>query len=395
MSNRDFDDIIKERLFDHFEPIDPNSWETILAKQRAKKRRVVAWRSFSYSFVAAAAVIIFLLLLNPPTIPPLPQTPTIAVIDPDQFIYRSDSTSVATKELPLREEVIEKKEVKLVTNDIVHNPQEIVSEPPEEEVTNLFAQEVEVFVATSSADTINIFSDPLSLQQNSYYSTLYAQKHSSASDKWTIALASVYSSAAGESPFTLTRQTLQGQTRIADIYSSSFEPDQTEDTDLLFSPPLSLGINFQKEITSWLSLGMGVNYTLLQSKFSSSYNHFGAKYSVRQSLHYVGLPVTALVNIVRQPKLRVYASAGGMVEKAVTSHYSTSSKFSNKSENEYVTGLQWSVFTGLGVEVPLSQLFGIYLEPGIGYYFDNNQPRSIRTIQPAQFKAEFGLRVRI
>ncbi|MCL2728347.1 MAG: hypothetical protein FWD56_08195, partial [Bacteroidales bacterium] len=65
------------------------------------------------------------------------------------------------------------------------------------------------------------------------------------------------------------------------------------------------------------------------------------------------------------------------------------------SENFYVQGLQWSVNASLGVELFLSNKIGIYLEPGMGYFFDCKQPRSIRTIQPAQFKAEFGLRMRI
>ena len=91
----------------------------------------------------------------------------------------------------------------------------------------------------------------------------------------------------------------------------------------------------------------------------------------------------------------MYASTGGMVEKAVTAYSSSTSKYTRSSENSYVPGLQWSIHAGLGVEVPLFSFLGLYLEPGVGYFFDNNQPRSIRTIQPAQFKAELGLRIRI
>ena len=169
--------------------------------------------------------------------------------------------------------------------------------------------------------------------------------------------------------------------------------DTQEDAVLTFSPPISVGLNFQKELNRWFSLGVGVNYTLLQSK--SSYTYFGGPYTNRQSLHYVGLPVSALFTFVQQQRVRAYASVGGMVEKAVTAHSASWSKYTRSSERSYVQGLQWSVQASLGVEVPLFHLFGLYFEPGIGYFFDNEQPRSIRTVQPAQFKAEFGLRMRI
>jgi len=38
---------------------------------------------------------------------------------------------------------------------------------------------------------------------------------------------------------------------------------------------------------------------------------------------------------------------------------------------------------------------GIYIEPTVSHYFDNNQPKSIRTVQPTQFRMELGIRFRI
>ena len=226
-----------------------------------------------------------------------------------------------------------------------------------------------------------------------FESDMLYKKRNYGSDGWLIALASAYSNAAGEAPFSPSVKMMTGRTRI--FATSVGEFDYQEYTALSFAPPVSLGLNFQKELLPWLSIGVGVNYTLLQSKYSNSYSYMGEEFVIRQSLHYVGLPVAALFHFVNQPKLKVYASAGGMVEKAVTAYSTTTSKYSRNSKSEYVKGLQWSVQAGLGMEVMMTRTVGIYLEPGMGYFFDCDQPRSIRTLQPAQLKAEVGLRVRI
>ncbi len=47
---------------------------------------------------------------------------------------------------------------------------------------------------------------------------------------------------------------------------------------------------------------------------------------------------------------------------------------------------------GLGAEFQVNRGAGIYFDPSIAYYFDNNQPLSIRSSQPLQFKFELGFR---
>ena len=48
---------------------------------------------------------------------------------------------------------------------------------------------------------------------------------------------------------------------------------------------------------------------------------------------------------------------------------------------------------GLGVEFRISPRVGIYLDPNFRYYFNTqNQPRSLRTIQPLRFEMEAGVR---
>jgi len=363
----------------------------IQCKQQAKKRRqVVSKRLFYGSTVAAAAVLLLFLLLRPAVVtePDLVIQPSISVVEPEQLLPDPDpeeipivTTKTASLAVIIKEE---DKQTEIITTNIPEKEKTDDTIP----VADTIDDPVDHSIPDPEYQTDDHF-------MNNLYPEIYSKKRFSTSDKWSIALASTYSNAAGETPFTPTTQIIQGQTRIFDVSSNTTPLQSVDETTLSFSPPISVGINFQKEIYPWLSIGLGVNYTLLQSKFSSFYNYAGGIYTSRQSLHYVGLPVSVLFNFVHQPKLRVYAATGGMVEKAVTAYYSSTSNITRKSENGYVTGLQWSVHAALGVEVPLSNYFGIYLEPGFGYFFDNNQPRSIRTIQPAQFKAEFGVRVRI
>ena len=43
----------------------------------------------------------------------------------------------------------------------------------------------------------------------------------------------------------------------------------------------------------------------------------------------------------------------------------------------------------------VGNFLGIYIDPSLRYYFDNNQPKSIRTAQPLMFGFEMGLRARL
>ena len=47
---------------------------------------------------------------------------------------------------------------------------------------------------------------------------------------------------------------------------------------------------------------------------------------------------------------------------------------------------------GVGVEFRLSGKLGLYLDPGVRYYFPNSQPKSIRTDKPFMFNFDAGLR---
>ena len=174
---------------------------------------------------------------------------------------------------------------------------------------------------------------------------------------------------------------------------------QTEAGDN-YSIPLSFGVGTKISFNSRWSLGVGVNYTLLSRKFFGDYTKVesgkiveSVKSDIRNTQHYVGIPVNAYYNIVENKFVNFYAYAGGAVEKCVSDEYRVLSK--DIQHKESVKGAQASANLGIGVEFMLGNHLGIYVDPSARYYFNCNQPKSIRTAQPLMLGFEMGLRVRL
>jgi hypothetical protein len=148
-------------------------------------------------------------------------------------------------------------------------------------------------------------------------------------------------------------------------------------------PPVSFGVVFRKSLNKAMSLQSGLVYTYLLSTFENTgMQHYDAKLH----LHYIGVPLNFISTVWNNKKLELYFSAGGMIEKGLRSNYIQNQYFSNQTyttrADTKIDGLQWSVNTGFGVTYKLNKSFGIYFEPKISYYLENNQPMSARTVQP-------------
>ena len=99
---------------------------------------------------------------------------------------------------------------------------------------------------------------------------------------------------------------------------------------------------------------------------------------------------------MNNPKWEVYISGGGTIEKGLRSIYQQTQ---NNTYQTWVTtaqtnidGLQFSANSALGVGYKIMPKIGIFFEPQFSYYFQNNQPISIRSHQPAVFSMQVGLR---
>jgi hypothetical protein len=157
------------------------------------------------------------------------------------------------------------------------------------------------------------------------------------------------------------------------------------------SLPLNLGVQVQFELGEKISAGVGLSYTLLKSRYEALVNK---KYhNVKQSHHYIGVPVNLYFSLMQSSKFKFYANVGGAVEKGVKASYRlTSYDGSSLSAKADIEGFQYSANFGLGLEYRFSKPCGIYLEPNAVYFFDSKVPASVRTDQPFQLKAEVGFR---
>lgn len=161
-----------------------------------------------------------------------------------------------------------------------------------------------------------------------------------------------------------------------------------------YSLPLNLGIQAQINISKLLGIGIGVNYTMLSSKYEALIDK--SYYNIKQQLHYIGVPVNLYFNIVNRPNLYIYANVGGAVEKGVRASYTFVDYNGVESKaNTGIDGFQFSLNGGIGMEYKFIPSLGIYLEPNVVYFFNSDVPASIRTDQPAQVKAEIGFRFHI
>lgn len=167
----------------------------------------------------------------------------------------------------------------------------------------------------------------------------------------------------------------------------------------IYGVPVSVGAGVRFDISKRWSIGTGLNYTLLTRRFQGTYidaegtEHKPSPTDIRESQHYIGIPVNFYYDIVNQKNVNFYTYLGGAAEKCVYDKFNILN--STITHTEKVAGMQFSANVGLGVEFMLGQHIGLYVDPSLRYYFSCSQPKSIRTVQPLMFGLELGFRINL
>ena len=119
-------------------------------------------------------------------------------------------------------------------------------------------------------------------------------------------------------------------------------------------------------------------------------------FDASQQLHYLGIPVNGVAYLWNNnSKWNVYFSAGAMLEKGLwmktvcNQHFPNDMKTTTQEDN--IDGWQWSLNSSIGISYRFTNKMKLYFEPRLSYYFDNNQPMSIRTEQPISIGIGAGL----
>lgn len=159
--------------------------------------------------------------------------------------------------------------------------------------------------------------------------------------------------------------------------------------------PVRAGVSVSIPLNGRWGVTTGLTYSTMSSDFEDLYaNH---SESSTQRLHYLGIPVSVHYNVWQQSKVKIYASAGGEIEKLVygkkKTHYTdmASTKTTSTTVSEHRPVLSTNVNAGISYSILPS--LSVFAEPGLAYYFKNGSGvKSAYTDKQLLFNVNVGVR---
>lgn len=420
MTDRQFDDKIREMLAEPQEHLPAGLWDGIEARLDAagtgrRKAAVVPWRRVAAGVTSAAAAVALLFVCGYHfLLKPTPEADTLAENVAFDVVASSEGNSAVQLALAETPEAPKRKTYDFDLPTPAAADESIKTMPESVEVTENLPESVEVtenlpepvavaeddVVKTEDGDLFDVDSVPAPECEikvdNSDIDEAYGKEDEVRKrlNRLPLDLSVGGNSFGGPQKSSGPRKMFVRGNRDS-FTGRNFVEGTNSDS---YSLPLSFGVGLRYRITDWLGVGIGVNYTLLGKKVSGVYydeNSGPHSVDMKNSQHYIGIPLDVYFSMFRTHRWDVYASLGGSVEKCVLNSYSGILEGENVSHKPKVGGVQTSLKAGFGLEFSPVDFLGIYIDPSVRYYFNNNQPRSIRTAQPLAFGVEAGLRFKL
>ena len=402
-----FDKKIKELVQGFEEPADGALWSSIGSELARIRRIKLIKRISAYAASAAAVVVGIWLFVNPLDRDELGASPSDLAVAEKEFV--AEEVDIVTV-VPVAQEYLADNlhSVKSsgVLSDVVKESSELLEESDEESVA---AYEVEeqsqvqvvmgdvkssesVLEAESVAQVDVLESEEISSEElYGYEEYLLEEDYSSKGGSFSLSAGGNMSTVDNESSmvfFPGPSFNVGGGQGVVENHSIT----PTAPPNHYF--PISAGLNLTYSfLNDKMAVGLGLNYSYLYSKYEALVDRrYDA--NVKQSVHYVGVPLNLYYNIVGNEYITFYASLGGMMERALKIDYDVTT-LSGEKMDRYITpkGFQWSVNVGVGFEYRFVKFMGIYVDPRLTYYFqEKSQPFTVRSEQPLQFNLEIGFR---
>ena len=393
----EFDLMVKSILDDGQEEVPARVWDAVsegLDKAASRKAVVIWFRRAAASVAAAAAVAVAVIFnIRPETdiIPASGDRGLIAVVEPEEMPHSVSGTAGSLIALgePAAAPV---SEAAAVIPQTASEAMEASEEAPQVTQETAVSQPVE----TKEKAIPSKPQEKAAGSQKEYFPENWGEEEKD--DKRDISL--IFSGIASTN-------STQNRNRIAPMKAPTitYAPRHTgvteTSTNSTYGLPLSFGAGVKIGLSPRWSIGTGANYTLLSRQFYGKYVRVDNNGRIEESTssdiyntqHFIGIPVNAYYDIVKQERLSLYAYAGGTVEKCISDNY----RVINTSiyHKDKVKGVQLSANVGVGVEFMLGRHLGLYIDPSLRYYFNCDQPKSIRTVQPLMLGFELGLRARL
>ena len=176
---------------------------------------------------------------------------------------------------------------------------------------------------------------------------------------------------------------------IANLHTEQMHlPGYEENTE--HHMPVAVGLSVRYRLNDRWALESGLVYSRLTSDFTRRMQH--NELTDHQTLHYVGLPLVLDYKVWGNNVLETYVQAGGQVDANVKAQLESEGVELNISKDR----LQLSANAAVGAQVNVTPALGIYVEPGLRYYFDNkSQVENIFKDKKLSFQLQIGLRIDI
>lgn len=395
MINSDFDKTLRDRLYDLEEPVEADMWSAIQSKMAHRARMRVIRKVCLYVPAAAAACLVAgLFFFNDSTVP--------AESSNISSIVAQSNTAIPSNTIELVEPVQQSEQ---------HHQEHFSNNSV---VANIYAAktgEEDVVPMTEQVKTLeNVTAEAVSPKENTSTNNQQEIQEASAEAIYNIppdfwddpedatkpdrrnTIISVSSNIASSSTSRGTgSMPMYAPSKLGERAAQTI-PAPLREGDTKYYMPLSFGINFKTAIAGDFSVGAGLSYTYIVTKYDAVLNTLLYENTYNQ-LHYIGIPVNFYYDwsVGESNLVNLYAFAGGAIEKCVDSRY----VYGSNAVHDNVAGFQYSVNAGFGLEYWFIPRLALYFDPSIVYYFENNQPINIRTDQPLQMHAEVGLRFKL
>ena len=152
--------------------------------------------------------------------------------------------------------------------------------------------------------------------------------------------------------------------------------------------PLSLGLTVSLPFSQHFSVASGVVYTTTSSDFTNKMNDL--RMVRHQQLAYVGVPLSVQYRFWQYRKLQVYAQGGVQADFCVKARTEQDGIRQSMEKDR----MRWSAGLSLGVQLNQLWVGGLYVEPGLRYYFDNGSDvRNVMSERPLGFSLQIGYRL--
>lgn len=180
------------------------------------------------------------------------------------------------------------------------------------------------------------------------------------------------------------------------VRSRSVNSFDSHNYDMRHHLPVRVGVSAVYYLTRNVAVEAGVSYSHHRSDFSYSDDNMSV--TGEQRLDYIGLPLNMQLRIAGWNRFRFYASGGVLFEKLMTGSISgniTDNKGSVTSKRESINekALQCSLNLSAGAQYDITDVVGVYVEPGVAYHIDNGSTlRNIYKDRPVDFNLNVGLR---